>query len=226
MMLGLLVKMFLYAVAGIFFGIYCPITTEKIVEYKCKKKNIKVPGYAWSTDEKGLCVLITTGIFVSTGYFFPGELSVLICIFSFIAVIGALVDYRVRIIPNEMVVTIFALGVLYNVIEGGWIQLCLSFAAGVGTFFLFLLAARLTFLLTKNFGVGAGDVKLAFAASFAVGWQRLTWFYLGIVIALTAYLLLGFYFKKLKIGSTFPMGGQIMGGFIAAYLLPVLLPLL
>lgn len=224
--MGLYVKIILCAVAGIFSGIYCPVATEKIVLYKCEKKAREVPEYVWSSDEKRFCALVTAVLFVLTGYCFSGGGAVLICIFSFIAVVGALVDYRIRIIPNEMVVTIFALGVLYNIAEGGWRQLCLSFAAGIGTFLLFLVAARLTFLLTRNFGVGAGDVKLASVAAFSVGCYRLTWFYLGIVVALSIYLFFGFRLKRLRIGSTFPMGGQIMGGFIAAYLLPVLLPLI
>lgn len=219
----LLMKMVIYALAGAVFGWFSLPLAERVIAYKFRKKNKEVPAYIWNTEEKLTCILAAVLLSMSAGYCFPAVQSVLICGFFFIAIIGTLVDYRIRIIPNELVLLVFLLGLLLNLTEGGAGQLISSVISCLCTFALFLLTARITYCFVKSMGVGAGDVKLASAVAFAVGASRLSWFYLGIAVSLLAYIFIGFYLKRIKIGSTFPMGGQIMAGLVVAFLLPELM---
>lgn len=223
--MGSLVLM-IFAVAGTLCGFFCLPLAERVVVFKCKKKGREVPQYYWGTEEKTICMLMGAVLFVAVAYCYPRLQAVFLCVFSIIAIIGTLIDHRIRIIPNELVISVFILGIFFNLTEGGVNHICLSVLSSVITFSLFLLTAKITYHFVKSIGVGAGDVKLASAASFVLGIERLSWFFLGIVIALTTYLLIGLWLGKIKVGSTFPMGGQIMAGFIAAFLLPVLLPLI
>lgn len=213
----------IFAAAGASCGFFCISLAERIVVYKCKKKGREVPLYYWGNEERYICILLAAVLFMMAEYYYPLVQAVLLCLFTIISIIGTLIDYRIRIIPNELVLSIFVLGVFFNLLEGGLKHICLSVAASVITFILFFLAGKITYYFIKNFGVGAGDVKFASVAAFAIGIERLNLFYSGIVIALSVYLMAGFYFKRLKIGCTFPMGGQLMAGFIAAFLLPVIL---
>lgn len=219
----LLIKMVIYALAGAFFGWLSLPLAERVIAYKLIKKNKEVPTCVWNTEEKLICKLAAVFLAVAAAYCFPAVQSILLCGLFFIAIIGTLVDCRIRIIPNELVLLVFLLGLVLNLTEGGAGHLLSSALACLFTFGLFLLTARITYCFVKSMGVGAGDVKLASAAAFAIGAERLSWFYLGIAVSLLAYILVGMYFRRIKIGSTFPMGGQIMTGLVAAFLLPELM---
>lgn len=219
----LFIKMVIYALAGVVFGWFSLPLAERIIIYKLRKKSKEVPAYVWNAGEKRICILATVLLSVSAAYCFPAVQSIWICGFFFIVIIGTIVDYRIRIIPNELVLLVFLLGLFLNLTEGGIGRLFSSVVSCLCTFALFLLAARITYCFVKNMGVGAGDVKLASAAAFAVGASRLSWFYLGIAVSLMIYILAGIYLKRIKIGSTFPMGGQIMAGLVVAFLLPELM---
>lgn len=219
MMTGLMMKEILYALTGGMIGYFTTSIAEIIVKYKCKKLNREFIDYIWKPGEQCIGALVTAVMFLLAGYSYPTLQSVLLCAFCLLAVVGALVDFRIRIIPNELVVIIFALGLLFNVAEGDLRHLGLSVVSGVITFFLFMITARITYYFAKSMGVGAGDVKLATAAAFAVGLNRLSDFYVGIVAALLLYMVVGFSLGLIKMKSTFPMGVQIMFGFVAAFLL-------
>lgn len=219
----LIFKMAIFVLAGAVFGWFSLPLTEKIIAYKLRKRNKEVSTYPWRTEERMISILVAVLLSASAGYCFPAVQSVLICGFFFIAMIGTLVDFRIRIIPNELVLLFFLTGIPFNLAEGGIGQLATSVISCLCTFALFLLTARITYCFVKSIGVGAGDVKLASAVAFSVGTSRLSWFYIGIAVSLLAYISIGFYLKKIKIGSTFPMGGQIMAGCVAAFLLPELM---
>lgn len=217
--MGLIMKELLYAFVGCISGYFVSYLSEAIIKYKFAKKNKKIPCYFGSREECIVCTIAISILFVLSGYYYSGLQSVLLCVFCLLAVIGAIIDIRTRIIPNELVLIIFVLGFLFNLLEGGWQVLGLSVVSCLITFAMFLFAARITYYLVKSIGVGAGDIKLASAIAFAVGFERLAVFYLGIVVGLLIYLLIGLRLRLIKIGSTFPMGVQIMAGFIAAFLL-------
>lgn len=218
-----LIKMGIFTLSGAIFGKYLLPLAERIIAYKLRKKTQEVYVYPWNATEKRICMLAAVLLSMSAGYYFSTVQSVLICVFFFVAIIVALIDHRIRIIPNELVLLVFLVGFFFNLTEGGARHLLFSVLSCLATFCLFLLTAWITYFFVKSIGVGAGDIKLASAIAFAVGFNRLSWFYAGIGFALLVYIVIGFYLKRIKIGSTFPMGGQIMAGGIMAYLIPVLI---
>lgn len=218
-MADLTMKSILYVLVGAGIGYFATSIAEAVVRYKCLKLNKEVIEYEWRMGERCIGSLVTAVMFMLSGYSYSLLQSLILCAFCLLAVVGALVDFRIRIIPNELVIIVLLLGLLFNLTEGGLVRIGLSVLSGIITFVLFMLTARITYYLAKNMGVGAGDVKLATVAAFAVGIDRLANFYSGIVVALVVYILIGFSVGLIKLNSTFPMGVQIMFGFVAAFLL-------
>lgn len=216
----------LFALLGIAVGFFVLPVSERVIEYKCRAKNQPMKKCWWFSGDRYVCMSVLGAIFFASFYYFDFLQALVICTLGSLAVSGTLIDYQIRIIPNEYILVIFALGFLFNLTEGGFIQVLFSLGTGLFTFLVFLLAAWITRFLVKKIGVGAGDIKLAAAAAFAVGWPRINWFFGGIVVFLTVYIVFGLYFKRIQLNSYFPMGGQIYGGFIGAYLIPHLLSLL
>lgn len=207
-------------------GFFTQHVSEQVITYKCKKRKQRKPECIWFSDDKWISVIGLMIGFAMSGYFFPVIQSVLLCILCVIAAVGTMVDSQIRIIPNELVLLVLAIGVLFNFAEGGGKRFLWSVLSGLITFAVFFLASIITYYFVKKIGVGGGDVKLATVAAFTCGLDRLTGFYVGIVLALLVYIAYGLYFKKFRIGGAFPMGGQIMGGFLAAFFIPYLLPLI
>lgn len=221
----LYVKMMLYALVGAVMGYFCPAVTGEIVKYKCQQKRREIPKPVWRREETAVCILLAAVLFALTALCFFSAQSLFICVFCLLAIIGGLVDFRIRIIPNELIAVLFVLGLVFQLTEGGMKAVGLGLLGGIFTFVLFLFAAWITYTFVKSIGVGAGDVKLAAAIAFVVGLDRLTHFYSGIAIALVIYLLVGNQLGRIRRGSTFPMGVQIMAGMMVAFLLPAALPL-
>jgi prepilin peptidase CpaA len=80
----------------------------------------------------------------------------------FPAALAGFTDWRSRRIPNWLTVPAFALGMLVNLVSGGWLGLRASLlGAGLGLLLL------LPFVLVRS--LGAGDWKLAGALGAVVG---------------------------------------------------------
>lgn len=225
-MTAIIIKSTFFALLGFVIGFFELPVSERVIAYKYRIKNQPMKQCWWFSGDRYICMAVLGTAFFVSAFYFDFLQSVIICALAFLAVSGTLIDTQIRIIPNEFILAIFLLGILFNLTEGGFLQMLFSIGAGLFTFLIFLLAARITHALVKQMGVGAGDVKLASVAAFAVGWSRVSWFFFGIVISLTVYLLFGLYFKRLQMGSHFPMGGQLYGGFIGAYLIPPVLSLI
>lgn len=136
------------------------------------------------------------------------------------AVAVAMLDIRLRIIPNDLVLAILLIRLLFGIPALLGVPGFPEFR--IGNALLGMTAAFLVFLLPSFTGkqVGAGDLKLAAAMGFCLGWQG----------ALAAIVLMGLlvlayaaatprmpFLAALK--TNIPMGPFLSGGMIAVLLL-------
>ena len=116
-------------------------------------------------------------------------LAIVFCLFVSIALISSWVDILIRIIPNEIVLTIAALGIVFRIvcaIADPW-SLLGGFASFALTFGMFSLAMFIGRRRWNSRGVGAGDFKLAMIASFIVGFPGIAYFYIALCITILVY---------------------------------------
>ena len=116
-------------------------------------------------------------------------LAIVFCLFVSIALISSWVDILIRIIPNEIVLTIAAFGIAFRIvcaIVDPWSLLggFASFALTLGMFSLAMFIGRKRW---NSRGVGAGDFKLAMIASFIVGFPGIAYFYMALCVAMLVY---------------------------------------
>ena len=116
-------------------------------------------------------------------------LAIVFCLFVSIALISSWVDILIRIIPNEIVLIVAALGIVFRIvcaIVDPWSLLggFASFALTLGMFSLAMFIGRKRW---NGRGVGAGDFKLAMIASFIVGFPGIAYFYIALCITMLVY---------------------------------------
>src|SRR5262249_36460835 len=151
--------------------------------------------------------------FALNAYWFHGAVprTVLADIMSFYVLTISVIDYRHRIIPDELSLSMLALG-----LAGAWAnpylsgslsnKVCESLLAGIGGGLLMLLMAWVGEKAFKKEALGGGDVKLIAGTGAVLGWQGV----LGPLLfgsmtgGLVAFLLL--LSKKKKLGETLPFG--------------------
>lgn len=220
-----LVKIGIFLCIGAVTGLFIPKAAQKMIVYKCLQRNREAPEFFLLTFYKQLFVLINAVLFALAGWLMPIAGACVVCIFVFTALVSIIIDSHIRIICNEIVLVIFVLGICYRIIGGGLGALLGSLAALGIVLAVFGGAALITKFLTKEMGVGVGDVKLAMAIAVSVGYSGVFYFLGGIAVAIGGYCLLGMIYHFLTRKSTFPMCGHIMFGFMAALYIPFILNL-
>ena len=116
-------------------------------------------------------------------------LAIVFCLFVSIALISSWVDILIRIIPNEIVLIVAALGIVFRIvcaIADPWSLLggFVSFALTLGMFTLAMCIGKKRW---NSPGVGAGDYKLAMIAAFTVGFPGIAYFYIALCITMLVY---------------------------------------
>lgn len=210
-----------------FLGFKISRLVEKVIEYKEDKNKgkyeIKKMEMYWDRSVNTLVLLILSNLAL---FYYRPPYVFLILTLTFLGLLAIRIDERIRIIPNELVLAIFILGIIKQILTFGIKGLVSGTLGLLATSLLFVGSAYITRLLSGSIGVGAGDIKLAMAISFFLGISGIYKFWLGIVLFLAGFVILGLKNKTLKIGSSFPMAMQIIGGFILVLYEPIILELI
>ena len=201
-------------------GAFIPPIVKKVVGFKCSQYKRPLVRIRFSAKSRTFLILLTVAFAVLSVRFAPWEQAPFYIGFCMIAITATLVDHQIRMIPNEILLLLLAIGLPYRVMTAGFPGLLDSLLAALITAGIFLLSMGVIFLMKKNVGVGAGDLKLAVVIAFIVGLSRIYLFLFGMVAAMLLYCLGGLFFRKLTIGSAFPMCGEIMAGFVFALFAP------
>lgn len=133
-----------------------------------------------------------------------------------------IIDYKEKIIPNRLNLTIFEIGIIFTFIQGiininVAIDMLLGMVAGAG---IFLIITLIGGLIAGKEAMGFGDVKLMGALGLFFGWRLI------IIISLIAFLLgaivgiILILFKKKTSDDYMPFGPFIVIATIIAMFTP------
>lgn len=185
-------------VYGTVTGIFLDKISWKIVEHKRgqkRKDDKELPLHCADARSRRLArillpilhlLLCGLGIWLLSEHI---ALSILFCLFVSIALVSAWVDILLRIIPNEIVLAVAALGLVHRIvcaIADPWSLLgaLASFALTLGMFSMAMFIGKKRW---KSRGVGAGDFKLAMIAAFIVGFPGIAYFYIALCVTMLVY---------------------------------------
>ncbi len=208
--------------AGVSFGI--PAFSYQYVNWKLEKKGKEPLGNEGIAQWRIICFVVFAAVAYLMVALIPTKELWLGIIFLGFALFGIIVDSRIRIIGNEMLLAMLPFGLIYRALT----------ASTVGDAFLgsllamlmvgaFLYIAHLiTWLHKKVRGVGMGDIKLSLLIALTLGVSGSLNFLLGLALGMLFYLSVRiirnpkFLITIFHVNNTFPMCGPIMIGFLFA----------
>lgn len=211
----------LFCIAGLIIGYKIPEISIKIIEYKKGKTNINyyetvnhIPNFI----KYLLCVFNAAAWALGSIYIENTLMALLISIQISLGIIIAFIDIKIRIIPNELVLVVFALGIIFQTFNYG-----LQGIAGSIVCMIFIMIVFTAVAGFMGFGkVGAGDVKLAGAIGFSLGYPLVVVAMLTMAVVLLAYILAGLALKKIKLTTMLPLAPFLSVGYIFSLLTLIL----
>ena len=173
-------------IIGLFVGQFIDWCTIRLPDYKKVFTKDFFQIYIKNTKPKYLYMIITAVLYIGILYMYKFQVKTLAYIVLIpMLIIAFIIDYRLKIIPNRLNLTIFEVGLVYTFIEGITninvaVDMLLGMVVGAG---LFLLIALIGGLMYGKEAMGFGDVKLMGALGLFLGWR------LTIMVTLIAFLL-------------------------------------
>lgn len=173
-------------IIGLFVGQFIDWCTIRLPDYKKVFTKDFFQIYIKNTKPKYLYMIITAVLYIGILYMYKFQVKTLAYIVLIpMLIIAFIIDYRLKIIPNRLNLTIFEVGVVYTFIEGITninvaVDMLLGMVVGAG---LFLIIALIGGLMYGKEAMGFGDVKLMGALGLFLGWR------LTIMVTLIAFLL-------------------------------------
>lgn len=206
-----------FLLTGAVLGFALPDIAQKLALYKYRKKYMSLEGdlrYTALPIKLGLCVL-NSAAWLLVGFIADSFLiAALVSILFSLALLTALVDIRIRIIPNELLLVMIVLGLAFQTAQFGFSAIVPSLLSMVAMMLLFSAVAG--FIGFDK--VGAGDVKLAGGMGLALGYPAII---SGLAIMSAVFVLFtlaGLLTKKLTFKTMVPFAPFMMAGMVFALL--------
>ena len=204
---------------GIIIGYMIPAISSQLINYKNRKRNREPLISNNPVLYRILLVLLNGFLWAYTGSRTENTLiALLICLLFTITIIITIVDIRIRIIPNELVLLMFCLGLVFQILYFGWKALPSALACMLIVGFIFIIVGNFVGLQQ----IGAGDVKLAAVMGLTLGYPAIAIALVAMSAILIIYCLGGLIIKKLHRYSTFPFAPFLMFGNICGLLAIIL----
>ncbi|HBC32333.1 MAG TPA: hypothetical protein DC024_13960 [Clostridiales bacterium] len=211
----------LFSIIGLVTGYKIPDISNRIIEYKKRKKAFETnESKELSSILKLLICLFNLAAWAATGLYIDNIIAaLLIGIQITLGLIIAVIDINIRIIPNELVLTLIILGITFQTM----IDFELNNILGA---IISMVAVMIIFTAVAGFmgfgKVGAGDVKLAGAIALALGYPLIITAVGIMAIVLLTYILVGLALKKIYLSTMLPLAPFLSAGYILALLTIVL----
>ena len=208
-----LYKMIIFGIIGLIIGYKITDISNKIINYKRLETDIDENNFLNSKIMLVLITVITVVLWALSGIINNTIIGLLISAQITIGIIIAYIDVKIRIIPNELVLTIIILGILFQTINFGGKALI-----GAAISMIVMMAAFTSVASFVGFGkVGAGDVKLAGAMGLALGYPLIITAVGIMAVALLIFILTGMVLKKIYLSTMLPFAPFMIIGYIAAF---------
>ena len=211
----MLYKLIVFAIIGLYTGFIIPELSLKIVEYKRKTKRI-------DSEEvrlfEGRIINIFIILFNGAAWCFTAYAlesifaAILISMQISLGILFAYIDIKIRIIPNELILVLLTLGIIYQAFNYG--------LEGILGSIICMIFIMIVFTALANFmglgKVGAGDVKLAGAIGFALGYPSVVIAMGAMAAVLLSYILIGLALGKIRMTTMLPLAPFLVAGYIFA----------
>ncbi len=204
----------LYGFMGIIVGYLIPSLSFKIMEYKKGKNNVESrQELLYSRFSKLIlsifCGVVWTLLAIRVSNLFVGFLIGILIILGLIIIF---IDIQIRIIPNELVMTLTIVGILFQTLNYGMRSFIIAILCMIVMMVVFTSVAGFV-----GFGkVGAGDVKLSGAMGLVLGYPLVITAVEIMAIILLAFIVIGFIMKKIFLSTMLPLAPFMISGFIFA----------
>lgn len=206
-------------------GALIPRTIRPLVEMKLQKRGRTL---APSVQDKPWFAIVLAVISAAIGGvfgFYGDNIPLILAIFVIYlaSVAFGLIDKRIHIIPNEMVLAMIPIAALFQLYSAGWMGLLKGLAAMAALVVVFAILG-LIFGFEK---MGAGDVKLLGIMGLVLGFPMIIYGLFIMSIALVVFSLIGMAMGKMTHVSMIPLAPFMMLGQVAALILlisPLQLP--
>jgi len=135
-----------------------------------------------------------------------------------LSVLTALVDLKANVIPNELVLALSAVGMVFQCSYYGYNSLLVSI------FCMLVIAGLFTIVAgALGFGkVGAGDVKLSGVMGLILGYPNIIAALTIMSLALLIYSMIGFLTRRLTLRSMLPLAPFMMLGMLMTLIFIIL----
>lgn len=203
----------IYGIAGLILGFFISSLAHRIMRWKCEKQNKVIRDSPLDKRWFQIVVCIFNGALWALAALELPPVSALLCSALFtLAILFTIIDIRLHMIPNELLIGTLVLGILFQLIHFGVKSLLLSVACMLGMMLIFLLAG---FILGMD-KVGAGDVKLAGVMGVVLGYPAIVTAVFFMSIFMIAYCVIGIWVRKLTLVSMFPFAPFMMLGMMVS----------
>lgn len=202
-------------IAGIFLGYKIPDIAQSITLYKCRKKNMELspnPLYTSIYLKLGLCVL-NGAVWVLSGILTEHLPQAILADLLFtMAVLVTIIDIRIRIVPNELLIVMIIFGIAFQAVQFGLTAILISAVCMIAMMVFFTVVAGIV-----GFDkVGAGDVKLAGAMGLVLGYPNIISALLIMCAGFAIFSVGGIAIRKLTMKSMLPFAPFMMAGMVIA----------
>lgn len=208
-----LVASLIAAVLGIVAGLFLPAFAQRLSEYKCKKKNRElVPDQRFTNWMAMVPCALCNGLGWGLCWYFGSHAVIPTILAGLIWALGMvliLVDLRLRLIPNEVLLWMLILGVIMQVLLRGFGALFSCVFASVIVFGLFAMLGN----FMGFYKIGAGDAKLAIVMTMSLGYPVILTTLLGFCGSLLLFCLVGLLLRKMTLKTYIPLGPFMVPGF-------------
>lgn len=207
----------LYALTGLIIGYYIPCFSFMVMEYKKGKGNVIKKYELLYSKLFRFMLCVFNGVFwylasMKMDIIFS---AILVGIMISLGLIIAFIDINIRIIPNELVLIMMVVGLIFQVSTYGFKSLIPSLISMVVMMTVFISVAGFV-----GFGkVGAGDVKLAAAMGLSLGYPTITIAVIIMAVVLIIFIAAGLLFKKIYMTTMLPLAPFMIAGYIGSLLL-------
>ena len=210
----MLYKLIIFALISAYIGYLIPKLSLKLIEYKKKIKHIdNQEAQLFDSRINILIILFNTFTWGFTAYAAESLFAaVLICVQISLGIIFAYIDIKIRIIPNELILVLLTLGIIYQAFNYGLEGILGAIICMV--FIMIVFTALATFMGLGK--VGAGDVKLAGAIGFALGYPSVVTAMGAMAAVLLSYILIGLALRKIRLTTMLPLAPFLAAGYIFA----------
>lgn len=208
-----LITIFVGLVGGV-VGFLIPGFAKRITVYKASLRDKEIKGDYFDGRIVQVLICIVNGLLWAMSWYKAVNpfSAILASILFSLAIIFIIIDVRIRIIPNELVLATVIAGGMFQLVSFGLKAFLISLASMV-VIMAILIVLGLVVGLSK---VGAGDIKLMGAMGMSLGYPDIVTAVMMMTIVLLIYIGIGFARKRLTKKSTFPYAPFMMIGMISA----------